>query len=252
MAKVKTAKETITAYMKAKGWDASEIRSAFDELDSADADLNTLSDALQKNEQWMVWYNTAAPEIQKLVQERDTYKGKLDKLQAAGFSFEQAQAVAQGAPNVQGQPQATDLEQFKQNLTQGLAKASSDIMKDLIKINFKHFKEFGNEADLDAMEKLMEADPTTGRRKAYTAEEAYRVWAEPLYKEKSEKDTQKKIDEGIKVGVQAEMSKVNVPGIRRQKSVKDIIGVENAPLDKPAPATSELRDAFFNDLNEAN
>lgn len=247
MAKVKEIESRIRAVLRAKGWDDAGINAELEQLSAADLEL---ADALTKNDQWNQWYQTAAPEIQKIAQERDTYKGKMEKLQAAGLSFEQAQAVTQGAPNT-GAPSTAGMtkeeaEQFKL----GLAKASSDTMKDLIKINFRHFKEFGTEADLDAMEKLMEADPQTGRRKAYTADEAYRLWSEPEYKKKHEADTQKKIEEGIKAGVQAELSKHNVPGIRRQKTQKDIIGVENAPLDKPAPDDRELRQAFMNDLSE--
>src|ERR1700682_6141628 len=142
MAKVKSAKDRITAFMKAKGWEAPEIKDAFDELDSADADLGQLADALSKNEQWNNWYQTAAPEIQKIAQERDTYKSKIEKLQAAGFSASEAQAVAQGAPNTQGQPSAPgymtkdEAEQFKQ----GLAKASSGTMKCPVKLSFKQYK----------------------------------------------------------------------------------------------------------------
>src|ERR1700738_4755656 len=96
MARAKSAKDRIIAFMKAKQWDASEIKDAFDDLDAADADLGQLADALSKNEQWNNWYQTAAPEIQKIAQERDTYKSKIEKLQAAGFSASEAQAVAQG------------------------------------------------------------------------------------------------------------------------------------------------------------
>lgn len=249
MAKVKEIKERLRAVLKAKGFEAAEINAELEQLDQADLEL---ADALTKNTQWNEWYTSAAPEIQKIAQERDSYKSKVEKLQQAGLSFEQAAAVAQGAPNTSGQPaQAQYVTQDSlREFQNSIAKASSDVMKDLIKLNFKHFKEFGSEADLDAIENLMKEDPQTGRRKAYTVDEAYRMWSEPEYAKKRETETQKKIDEGIKAGVQAELSKHNVPGIRRQKTQKDIIGVENAPLDKPAPSDRDLRSAFMSDLNE--
>jgi len=249
MAKVKSAKDKITVFLKAKGLDASEIRDAFDELDAADADLGQLADALQKNEAWSnFWYNQAAPEVQKIAQERDTYKVRLEKLQAAGLSFEEAKAVANENTSASGQANyvtAESLEQFKQNL----ASASSDVMKDLIKLNFKHFKEFNSEADLDAIEALMQPDPTTGRRKASTVNEAYRLWSEPAYDKKRSEEIERKIADGIKKGVQDELSKSGVP-VRRRKSPAEELGVEVAPLDKPAPSDHELRNAFLADLNE--
>lgn len=251
MAKVSTAKAKITAYLKAKGVDTADIKDAFDELDTAETDLNQLADALQKNEQWTNWYQTAQPEIQKIVQERDSYKGKLDKLQQAGLTFEQAQAVAGQAPGTVNPPAATQT-QDSNTVNPALARALSDTMKDLIKLNFRHFKEFGSEADLDAMEKLMEADPQTGRRKAYTADEAYRLWSEPMYTKKREEDVQRKIDEGVKAGVAAELAKVNTPGVRKfqPKKDKDLGQVETAQLDKPSPGMHELRSSFAADWDE--
>lgn len=251
MAKVKSAKDRITAYMKAKGWDATDIKDAFDELDSADADLGTLADALQKNQQWTEWYQTASPEIQKIAQERDTYKSKLDKLQAAGLTLNEAQAVAGTSPATTTQPNAPaymtkeEADVFKQNL----AVAASDTMEQLIRVNFRHFKEFGSEADLDALKGLMKPDPQTGRAKAGTVDEAYRQWSEPLYTKKRDEDTQRKIDEGIKKGIQDAQSKLGIP--RARKTPAEKLGVENAPLDKPAPSEKDLRDAFMADLDEA-
>ena len=80
MAKVKTAKDRITAYLKGKGLDVSEIKDAFDELEAADVDLEKLSAATGMNTKWEeFWNKTAVPEFQKVQAEESAmlYDGAL-------------------------------------------------------------------------------------------------------------------------------------------------------------------------------
>ena len=98
MARAKTAKATITAYLKGKGLDTNEIKEAFDELDAADQDLEQLATIATKNAQWETfWTGTATPEFDRLTKERDSYKSKVDKLAASGFKMDDAEVAAPAA-----------------------------------------------------------------------------------------------------------------------------------------------------------
>lgn len=231
MAKVKSAKQRITDYMKAKGLDSNEIREAFDELDAADADLDKLADASDKNNQWVTWYNQVTPAMQEILNERDSLKQKLAKLGEAGLSFEDAQAaVTQHAQ----QSSSFDHTKFQNDLT----RATNTLMKDVAKYGIKHFRDFNEELDYDKVEQIM------GERNI-PFDVAYNLHTEPRRNEKREKEVTEKIRLGIQEGLQAEMSK---QGIRKTRKRTD--DVEPAPLDKPSPSDSDLKQAFLKDLEE--
>src|SRR5476649_438578 len=121
MARVKSAAAQITAYLKGKGLDASEIKAAFDELEAADVDLTQLTDSTVKNQEWnSFWYEKAVPQFETVTKERDQYKEKLEKLAAAGFSVAETPIVTPPAGQGNGGnfvPQE-DFTKFKQDLTQ--------------------------------------------------------------------------------------------------------------------------------------
>lgn len=237
MAKVKSAKQRITDYLKAKGYDVGEIQDAFAELDAADVDLDTLAaqvaDTKSKNDQWVQWYNQIQPAIQEIVGERDTLKERISKLEAAGLSFGDAQEAARLSMQHQPQGQGNfDPTRFQDDLT----RATNDVMKNVAKYGFKHFKEFNEELDYDEVEKIM-----TEKRIPFDV--AYSQYTEPRREKKRSEEMQVKIQQGIQEGVQAALSK---QGIRHTR--KRVDDVEPAPLDKPAPPDEDLKAAFLRDL----
>lgn len=252
MAKVKTAKEKITAFLKTKGLDAAEIKDAFDELDTADVDLESFAGQLTQykttNDQWAIfWEQTATPALAQLTQERDALKGQMERLKAAGIQIGDIKPPV--APKEENGNYVTpdQLEKFKSDI----ANASSAVMKALTKVSLKHLKTFNEEPDLDALEKLM------AEGKARDVDDAYRVWSEPKYEARRKEDEGKRIAEGIKKGVQDEISKQGY--IMRKKSSKaDDIEIEElakaakAPKDDKGPSDRELREAFVNDWNSLN
>lgn len=242
MAKVKTAKQRITDFLKAKGLDAAEIQDAFAELDAADADLDKLAEVTTQNTQWNTWYNQVAPALQEIVTERDTLKTQIEKLQSAGFSFEDAKQVVQHAHDtgLRQQPDAKfggagfDHAKFQNDIT----RATNDIMKNVARYGLKHYKEFQEELDYDEIEKLM-------GEKNIPFDVAYDRFVEPRREAKRTEEMTAKIKQGIQEGIQAELSK---QGIRRTRKRTD--DIDPAPLDKPAPSDSDLKDAFLRDLEE--
>jgi hypothetical protein len=243
MAKVRGAKQRITAFLQAKGLDASEIKDAFDELDSADVDLDSLAaqvvDATTKNQQWNQWYQEVAPEVSNAMQERDALKARIAQLEAAGVRLSDSPGLSAGASHAaaavaQGQyVSPADLDRYRNELTA----ATSSVMKQLTKVSMRHFKEFNEEADLDEIERLV-------AERGYSVEDAYNTWVQPKQEERRKKDTEEQIQRGIQEGLQTELSK---QGIRRTRRRVD--DVEPAPLDKPAPSDGQLREAFLEDLS---
>lgn len=217
MAKAKSAKEKLTAFFKGKGLNPDEIKDAFIELDEADADLEKLVEATARNEQWAkYWTDTIVPEFQKVDTERNTLKGQLAKLEAAGIKF--------GDGTVATPPVVTtgangnyvtkeDLTAFRQEL----ASASSDTMKQLIKINSRHYSQYNQEVDFDALEKLMNERDAAGRPKYFTVEQAYGDWSRPVRHEHRDKKQKEEVDRLVREKVQAELSKQGVAAPRRKK-----------------------------------
>jgi hypothetical protein len=232
LAKVSAAKQKITEFLKAKGLDASEIQDAFAELDAADQDLGKLADALNKNNEWVNWYQQVNPALQEIITERDGLKERIRKLEAAGLSFEDAKQVARDS--MQQAPQSNfDPNKFTSDITS----ATNTVMKDVARYGFKHFKTFNEELDYDAVEKLM-------AEKRVPFDVAYSLYVEPRMEEKRKQEMTEKIAQGIKEGMQAELSK---QGIRKTRKRTD--DVDPAPLDKPAPSDSDLKEAFLRDLD---
>lgn len=232
MAKVKTAKQRITDFMKAKGLDAAEIKDAFDELDAADMDLEKLADATVKNQEWLNWYQQVTPALNEIVSERDSLKQQIAKLQQAGLTFSEAQEVVN-----QNQPAPRQNDFDPNTFRSDLIGATNSLVKDATRYGFRHFKTYNEELDIDAIEKLM-------TEKKVPFEVAYGLYETPKREERMKKEMQDKIAQGIKEGMQAELSK---QGIRKTRKRTD--DVENAPLDKPAPSDSDLKEAFLRDLD---
>lgn len=233
MAKVKSAKQRITDFLKAKGLDAAEIQDAFAELDAADADLDKLADAVNKNNEWVNWYQQVNPVMQEIVSERDSLKTRIAKLEAAGLSFEDARAQAQASMQPAARQDNWDPRAFESNITQ----ATNDVMKNVAKYSMRHFKDFQEELDYDAIEKLM-------AEKRVPFDVAYNLFTEPRREEKRQKEITEKIQRGIQEGLQAELSK---QGVRRTRKRTD--DIDPAPLDKEAPSDHDLKEAFLRDLD---
>jgi hypothetical protein len=235
MAKVKSAKQRITDFLRAKGLDAGEIQDAFAELDAADADLDALADAAVKNQQWNEWYNQVQPALNEIVSERDTLKAQITKLRSAGLTFEEAKAAAQDAQNqaLANQGPQFDPSKFQSDIT----RATNDLMKNVARYGLKHFKDYQEELDFDAVEKVM-------GEKGVPFEVAYNLYTEPKKEERRQKEFEEKLRKGIQEGIQAEASK---QGIRRTRKRTD--DIEPAPLDKPAPSDHDLKEAFLRDLD---
>ena len=236
MARVKSAKQRITDFLKAKGYDTSEIQDAFAELDAADVDLDTLAgqvaDTKTKNEQWVTWYNQVQPAVQEIISERDTLKQRIEKLEAAGLSFGDAQAAAQQSMQQPQNHGNFDASRFQDDLT----RATNDVMKNVAKYGFKHFKEFNEELDYDEVEKLM-------AERNIPFDLAYDLYTKPRREAKHDEEVANKIKLGVQEGVQAELSK---RGYRQAR--KRVDDVEPAPLDQPAPSDADLKAAFLRDL----
>lgn len=232
MARLNSAKQRITDYLKSIGKDAAEIREVFVELDAADADLDKLADAVSKNSQWVDWYNQITPALQEIVSERDTLKQRVQKLEAAGLKFEDAQAAAQITMNQQPNNPNFNPDEFRSNLV----KATNATIKDAAKYTIRHYNKFKEELDIDAVEKLM-------GEKNLPFDVAYGLYVQPKEEEARAQEIKDKIAQGIKEGMQAELSK---QGIRRTRKRTD--DVDPAPLDKPAPADNDLKEAFLRDL----
>lgn len=253
MAKVKSAKEKITLFLKAKGFDTAEIKDAFDELDAADVDLDKMAGELgqfkEVNDKWAsFWNEQAGPTMAQLEKERDGLKAQMDKLREAGFQIGELKPPV--TPKPTGDQQYVTPEQL-QKFQSDIASASSAVMKSLTKINMKHFRTFNEEPDLDAIEKLM------GEGKARDIDHAYELWSAPKYEARRKEDTDKAIAEGIKKGVQDEISKMGI--VRRPKSkaqddieVEELAKAAKAPKDDKGPGDRELREAFINDWNSLN
>jgi hypothetical protein len=251
MAKVKSALEKIKAALVAKGMSLDEVKDSIAELEAADIDLESAADALNKNKQWLQWYNDAAPEIQNAMSERDQLKGQLQKLEAAGIRLtaEQKEIVNNPAPGSKGEyVSPADLEKFKAEL----AGASSNVMKQMVDLSFKHYKKFGDKPDWDAVEKLIV------EKKAGSIDDAYRQYSKPMREKAREEKLQKRIDEGIKQGVQDQISKLGISMPKKRgdaveqellakatvaKSYKDLSPEEQRQYD------NSLRDGFVSDIN---
>lgn len=245
MAKVKTALEKIKVALAAKGYSLDEIRDSISELEAADMDLDKAADALNKNEQWVNWYQQVAPEVQNAMAERDALKAQLQQLEAAGVKLTMAQQKIVNEPTPQAGQFVTpaDFEKFKSDI----ANANSAVIKNGLKLSFKHYKKFGAEPDWDQVEELIR------QGKAANMEDAYRLWSKPMRDEAREAKIKKQIEEGIKQGVQDQISKLGVSVSRRKTG--DTVEQEllaqavKAPKEAPAPSDRELRDAFIADLN---
>lgn len=239
MAKVKTAKEKITAYLKGKGLSIDEIKDAFDELEAADQDLDRLAadvtDATTKNKEWLDWYQKVAPEVKNVFSERDTLKQKLDKLEKLGIQIGEgtpAPAAPAGTPPQGDYITKAQLEEWERNF----GSRTSKVIKGVSGITARHMKEFGEAPDLDAIEKLMSD--------GLPMDVAYEKVYAPKYEEKRKAKTKEEVDRLVREGVQAELSKKGIAYSR-----KKVVDVEPAPLDKPAPNDHDLREAFLMDLN---
>ena len=116
---------------------------------------------------------------------------------------------------------------------------TSNVMKQLLQVNFDHYKTFGVPADLDAIEKLL------AEGKARDVREGYNVWSAPVRETHTKEQTEKEISRRVQEAVTAEMSKKGYSAPRKRAADE----VELAPLDKPAPSEKELREAFINDLS---
>lgn len=244
MAKVKTALQTITAYLKGKGYDVSEIKDVFAELEAADVDLDTAADAVKKNADWgTFWTDKAVPQFEALTAERDALQTKIEKLKLAGVNIDDSKIPDD--PKPKGDAQYVTAEQLKQ-FERNIANANSGVMKQLTRVGLKHYQNFNEEPDLDAIEKLI-ADG-----KAMDVEDAYSKWSAPKYEEKNKKSSEDEIARRVKEGVQAELSKQGVRNTTRtkNKATDPLGGLEKADLSKPAPTDRELRDAFLQDINE--
>lgn len=245
MAKVKSAKQRITAFLSAKGYDASEIKDAFDELDAADVDLESaatqLAEATQKNGEWTTWYNKIAPEVQTIAAERDMLRQRMSELEKAGVKFDLSARSEVTADKVADGQYVTpaEFQKFKQEL----AGATSVIMKGLTRVSTRHYKEFNEEPDLDAIEQLVS-------EKGYSVEDAYNFWSQPKRDERKSKEVDEKIRLGIQEGLKAELSKAGIR-TRRAKNPDD---VDLEPITKvverkDSPSEHQLRDSFISDLN---
>lgn len=250
MAKVKTAKQKITDYLKAKGLDSGEISDAFRELDEADQDLDQLasqiSDATTKNQEWLQWYQKVAPEVQNAFSERDSLKQKLSQLEKAGIQIGDLTPSAQQAAQAAQQGQYVTPDQLDK-LKQEMAFATSGIMKSLTKVSLRHFNKFKEELDIDAVEKLV-------AERGYSVEEAYNQYSKPKWDEAEAATRKEEIDRGIREGVQRELSKGGYSSRRPTKKVDADIDYEpitelSTKKEKAAPSDRELRDAFVADLN---
>lgn len=248
MAKVKTAKQKLEIFFKAKGLDASEIREAFAELDEADVDLENLAaqitDVTTKNQQWMTWYQGALPEFQNAIKERDALKAKLAKLAEAGFSTEEMTQESETTAEKLNRGQFVTPEELT-NFKKELASATSTVMKQLTRVGLRHMKDFDEEADLDAIEKLV-------AEKGYSVEDAYDKWVQPKRDARLKEDTQKQIAKGIQEGIAAELSRQGIRGTRKKPNE-----IQQEPLDKlvkkgkeEVPTDSELRAEFLAGLDE--
>lgn len=236
MAKVKTAKQKIVDYLKAKEYDAEGIKEVLAELDAADVDLEDLAKA---NDGWKVfWYQQAAPEMETAVKERDELKARIEKLKAAGFGTDPA---IPDVPKPQGGNQYVTPEQL-QEFQNKLARASSDTMKSITKYGIRHFNKYKEELDLDAVEKLM------GENGGRSIDDAYRIYEEPKRVESEKKEREEAIAKGVREGIQAELSKRGP--VRSRKVVdEDIPKVDLTDKKSAGPSDRDLRDAFLNDLN---
>lgn len=234
MARLTSAKARITEYLKSLGKDAAEIKEVFAELDAADADLDQAADAVSKNRQWNDWYQQIQPALSEIVSERDSLKQRIQKLEAAGLSFGEADAAARVSLGQQpAQTPGFNPEEFQSNI----ARATNTLLKDITRHSLKHFKDFNEELDLDAVEKLM-------GEKQVPFDVAYNLFTEPRREEKRQKEVTEKIKLGIQEGLQAELSK---QGIRKTRKRTD--DIDPAPLDKEAPSEHELKEAFLRDLD---
>lgn len=234
MAKVKTAVQRITDFLRAKGLDAAEIQDAFTELNAADADLDKVAELADKNNQWVTWYQNMQPALQEIISERDTLKERISKLKGAGLTFETAEEIAKESlkqPVVQ-----FDHTKFQTDIT----RATNDIMKNVAKYGLKHFKDFNEELDYDEVEKLM-------GEKNIPFDVAYGLYSQPKREAREKDEYDKKLKLGIQEGIQAELSK---QGIRKTRKRTD--DVEPARLDQPAPPDADLKAAFLRDLEEAD
>ena len=234
MARLTSAKARITEYLKSLGKDAAEIKEVFAELDAADADLDQAADAVSKNRQWNDWYQQIQPALSEIVSERDSLKQRIQKLEAAGLSFGEADAAARVSLGQQpAQTPGFNPEEFQSNI----ARATNTLLKDITRHSLKHFKDFNEELDLDAVEKLM-------GEKQVPFDVAYNLFTEPRREEQRQKEVTEKIKLGIQEGLQAELSK---QGIRKTRKRTD--DIDPAPLDKEAPSEHELKEAFLRDLD---
>jgi hypothetical protein len=236
---VKTAKQRITDYLKAKGLDAGEIRDAFDQLDAADADLDVLaaqvSDATKKNADWLKWYNDTIPEVQNIATERDALKAQIAKLEAAGITVGSTPTTKNTAEKVEQGQYVSPAELAK--LRNDMAVATSNVMKGLTRVSLRHMKDFQEEPDLDEIEKIVS-------ERGLSVEDAYDRWVAPKREAKRAEEVQRKIEQGVKEGVQSHLSKMGISKARKRTD-----DIERAPLDKEAPSDKELRDSFIADLD---
>lgn len=243
MAKVKTAKQKITEYLKAKGLDGAEIKDAFDELEAADTDLDKLAGQVTNlataNDKWNKWYNEAAPELQAIAAERDELKKTVDALKKAGVSV--TPSVPE-TPKPEGNAQYVTADQLREFQMQ-IAKASSDTMKAITKVGIRHFNRYKEEVDLDAIEEVM------GKHQGISVEDAYDRWVAPKQKELDSKEREEEINRRVKEQLQAEISKMGPVRRRKASADEDIPRVEISDKKATGPSDRELRDAFLNDLN---
>lgn len=262
MAKVKTAKDKITAYLKGKGLDTSDIKDAFDELDAADVDIEKLAEATVTNQKWLQYHNeTVLPEFQKVSSERDALKSKIEKLSAAGVKFDGSEPIkpAEAAQGANGNyVSKEDLAAFRMEL----ANAASDTMEQLVRINSKHTRRFNQDVDFDALKKLMAEKDSYGRQKFQTVEDAYRIWSKPERAKRKGEQQQAEVDRLVKERLTAELSKQGFapPSKRKQseeieynlrkESVKTPKSYSKLTPEEQATEDRASKEAFLTGLNE--
>lgn len=251
MAKVKSALEKLKSALAAKGLNLDEIKDTVAELEAADVDLANAAEAVENNQKWVQWYQQVAPEVQAAMSERDALKAQLQQLEAAGVKLTPAQqrVVNEPGPGADGKYVSPDeLRKFQNDI----ASASSAVMKQMVGISFRHFKKFQAEPDWDKIETMMQEKNAYGQPKYRDPEEAYSAWAKPMYDKANEDEIQRKIDDGIKQGVQDRISKMGLPTRKRrgdEVELEELAKAAKATKEDKGPSDSELRDLFIADLN---
>ncbi len=174
-------------------------------METFDGDIGEVSNQLKAAAEaeigkWTNWYRQNAGAIEaneRLAEEAVALKAKFAELEKAGIRLN-----PEPEPNKPNTPAELDVDKLKGEIYG----VSSQIMKELTQVGLRHYNNFKEELDLDAVEKVV-------REKGLTVKAAYEDMTRERYAAKAKKEEEDRINKIVEERLESERAKLNAPNL---------------------------------------